>query len=254
MIKSSDSAFTYSVDSRYHFTRDAMVYGRIATGYRPGGANIADGSPTTFKPDTTTNYELGVKSEWLNRKLLFDADIFYITWDNIHVLQRSANLLNTFTGNGGTATSKGVELNTHYQVLPELQVGVNGAYIDATFNTVDPAIGSVDGTPLPNSPKWTGSLFSNWTHPLSNGYVLTAGASWIYVGSRMSDFPAANPAGIRLKSYATLNLNAGISNAQWKFNAYVRNATDEKAILTRRNFGAVVLEPTVVGLSVDRNF
>ena len=36
---STDTDFTYSIAPRWHVSSDTMVYGRIATGYRPGGPN-----------------------------------------------------------------------------------------------------------------------------------------------------------------------------------------------------------------------
>ena len=84
----SQSKVTYSVSSSYHLTPDRMLYARIATGYRPGGANkiVPDGdTPPTFGPDTTTNYEIGIKSEWLERRLLFNLTAFYIDWKDTQV-------------------------------------------------------------------------------------------------------------------------------------------------------------------------
>src|SRR5262249_21758131 len=45
----SQNKVTWSVSSSYHPSPDKMLYARIATGYRPGGANkIAPDAPPTF--------------------------------------------------------------------------------------------------------------------------------------------------------------------------------------------------------------
>ena len=59
---SSESVTTWQVNARYHFTDQVMAYGRIATGYRPGGPNVAlAGVPPTVNSDTLTSYEGGIK-------------------------------------------------------------------------------------------------------------------------------------------------------------------------------------------------
>src|SRR5262249_15028784 len=38
---SSEDVFTYSVSPRWHFSEDSMLYARVASGYQPGGPNLA---------------------------------------------------------------------------------------------------------------------------------------------------------------------------------------------------------------------
>ena len=60
---------------RYHITESAMVYGRFASGYRPGGPNFIvppplPPQPSTYSADTVWNYELGVKTSLDRRSTL----------------------------------------------------------------------------------------------------------------------------------------------------------------------------------------
>src|SRR5262249_29183336 len=60
------NAFTYLVTPRYKVSEHLMVYGRVASGFRPGGANgncVLDQVPCTIKPDVSTTYEIGSKGE-----------------------------------------------------------------------------------------------------------------------------------------------------------------------------------------------
>ena len=63
---SAEDVFTYSVSPRWHASTDTMLYARVASGYRPGGPNprALDLPPTTVA-DTLTNYELGLKTQFL---------------------------------------------------------------------------------------------------------------------------------------------------------------------------------------------
>ncbi len=59
-------------------------------------------------PSEVTNYEVGLKTELLDRRLSLDVSAFYIDWKDIQLNERNAQNLNYF-GNGGAAESKGVE-------------------------------------------------------------------------------------------------------------------------------------------------
>ena len=122
--KVSQSKFTYSVSSSFHFSPDQMLYARIATGYRPGGANkIVPDAPATFGPDTTTNYEIGIKTEWLDHRLLVDLTEFYIDWKNTQITGVTPLQL-TYLSNAGAAVSKGTELTSRVMPLPGLKLGL----------------------------------------------------------------------------------------------------------------------------------
>src|SRR5262249_50752767 len=81
---------TWMGNARYHFGRNAMIYARIATGYRPGATNAAfavvsaEGRiPLEVDPDRTTNYELGYKAELLDHRLQLSTSLFHIAWSDI---------------------------------------------------------------------------------------------------------------------------------------------------------------------------
>ena len=65
---SSDSVFTYSIAPTFKPNDNTRIYARIAKGYRPGGPNAVSplapaDVPRQFGPDTTTNYEIGLKTQ-----------------------------------------------------------------------------------------------------------------------------------------------------------------------------------------------
>ena len=61
---SSEDVTDYMISPRFQVNDDVMVYARVSTGFRPGGPNVVfPGLPSQFDSDSTTNYELGVKTE-----------------------------------------------------------------------------------------------------------------------------------------------------------------------------------------------
>ncbi len=256
----SASKVTYSVSSSYHFSPDRMLYARVATGYRPGGANqLAPGVPSKFTADTTTNYELGIKSEWLDRKLLFDLTGYYIDWRDTQVT--AATPLNLFyISNAGAAKSKGTELTTTVRPIRGLSIGLNAAYTDATLTADATGLGGKRGDRLPMTPTFSGSLIAAYEHPLIDNFMGELNAVWRHVGNRSTLFPGSADVGtpnFRLDAYNTLDLSAGVSRSGWSGRLFVRNATNKYAysysIPGTPDLNAII-PPRTVGLSLDVTF
>jgi outer membrane receptor protein involved in Fe transport len=257
----SQSKLTYSVSSSYHFSPDQMIYARVATGYRPGGANqIAPNAPATFGPDTTTNYEVGVKTEWLDRRLLLDLTEFYIDWKDTQVTGVTPLQL-TYISNAGAAVSKGTELTSMVMLLPRLKLGLNVAYTEAYLTVDAPGLGGRQGDPLPSTPLFSGSMTLQYEYPLEGDFKAQFDSVWRYVGARNTDFPdgvAVGEANYRLASYSTLDFSAGIARDVWSARLFVRNATDRYAYVFVVPAGGpgepssnVILQPRTIGLSFD---
>ncbi len=86
----SEGVTTWAASAQYHFTPEVMLYGRVATGYLPGSTNGTDDSGLVARPpvkaDGLTNYEMGLKSEFLDRSGMINLTVFYIDWKDIQVL------------------------------------------------------------------------------------------------------------------------------------------------------------------------
>jgi len=252
-FKSSQGVTTYSAGSRYHVGADSMLYVRVASGYRPGGSNQGvEGAPATYRSDRLTSYEIGIKSELLDRKVLVDADVFYVDWSNIQILEYTDQHL-TFTGNAATAFSKGVEVTTRYVITRDFRLGGSVTFDDARLTSNAPRVGGADGDQLPLTPRWSAAVTADWSHPITEMYTATAGVVWRYVGERFGDFPqGANY--FRFGSYASVDLSAGVTNGHWTLNAFARNIADRYAYLRYNQGYATTLQPRTVGLSLDVAF
>src|SRR3546814_7350659 len=79
--ESAESVWTFSVSPQFHINEDAMLYGRVATGYRPGGPNvIVPNVPPSVDADRMTNYEIGLKADLADRMVSVDAAFFWMDW------------------------------------------------------------------------------------------------------------------------------------------------------------------------------
>jgi outer membrane receptor protein involved in Fe transport len=112
---SSENGWLYKANASYKLSRDVMVYATASSGQRPGGINQNINLPTAlqvYKSDSLWNYEIGVKSQFLDRAVTINADIFQIDWSD---MQTSGALPGTnfaFITNAGRARVRGIETET----------------------------------------------------------------------------------------------------------------------------------------------
>jgi len=256
---SSDDVFTYSVAPTFKPNDNTRIYARIAKGYRPGGPNAVsplapDEVPRQFGPDTTTNYEIGVKTESDDRLFTLEASAFLIKWQDVQLLAQVGDFgVNT---NGGSARSTGVEVTGTINPSRGLSFYANGSYVDAELTKDAPAlVGGLDGDPLPWNPKWQWTIGGEYEHPLSDTMTARGGLSWHYTGERYSDFDASNGQ-IKLDSYGQVDAHAGLDFGRYRVAVFARNLTDSRGIVNLGFFGdingnlaASTIRPRTVGVS-----
>src|SRR5262249_44176258 len=145
--------------ARFHPWPEAMMYLRVASGYRPGTPNPSlpryPEVPPQTHSDTMVNYEIGAKSELMNRRASLDLAVFKINWSNLQLGQTPPDGKFNYTIKGGRVTSEGFELAATYQPRAALQLAVSAAYADAYAPQAVPAVGIEVGPRLPGSPRWT---------------------------------------------------------------------------------------------------
>jgi iron complex outermembrane recepter protein len=272
---STGTDWTYSVAPRWHINDNTMVYARVATGYRPGGPNalppgVPAGVLTQYQADSTTNYEIGTRTSFLDNRLSVDVTAFLINWQKIQLFEYVENF--GINANGGSAQSKGLEWTLGLTPLAGLNFLLTGAYVDANLTADAPAAGGTNGDQLPYAPKWSTALDSSYSWHALSDFDAYLGATWSYLGSRTSDFAASttvvngavtfvpNPRAT-LPSYNTVNLRAGLDNKRWSFELYAKNIGDARGIAAYSNTGTPnlggaisLIQPRTVGATATVRF
>jgi iron complex outermembrane receptor protein len=215
------SAVTGTAGLQYNPTDDTMVYAKYSRGYKSGGFRIGidtslGADPETDK-ETLDSFELGLKTQ-IGRTLQINADAFYYNYDNAQVplSQPSATgggTANSILFNVPKARSVGLEVESIWQPIENLQILANYAYLDAKVRkgqAIDPAdacasapgarrtalagvadafcggpeyFQSLKGNRLPNSAKNRFTVNGNYTFQMSPG-SLTASATYIWRGAQ----------------------------------------------------------------------
>lgn len=261
---SSDSVFTYSVAPTFKPNANTRIYARVAKGYRPGGPNAVSPLapaevPRQFGPDTTTNYELGLKTQTADHVLSLEVTAFLIDWKKIQLLAQVQGF--GVNANGGSARSKGVEFTAGFNLVPSLSLFANGSYVDSYLTSDTPdVVGGVRGDPLPYNPKWQGTVGAEYDHSLSPKLNGHAGISWHYTGTRYSDFDAASGQR-KLRSFSQVDAHAGIDFDRFRLDAFAHNLTNAHGIVNLGFFGAVngdvaaaIVQPRTFGLSLGYRY
>jgi outer membrane receptor protein involved in Fe transport len=181
--KYSDVLFTGQVTPSFKFNDDLTGYVAWQYGEKSGSAINISGVPTTVKPEQTNAFEVGLKSFWLNKKIVFNIDAFLMDIKNyqqtVQVVDQyttATNIANGIAnplaytsqqGNVNKVRVHGVEIDSVFNdVLPYLSVRFNGAYNIARYldykNAVKPdELGyltgnfvDMSGQLLPGASKW----------------------------------------------------------------------------------------------------
>jgi len=268
-IYTSETDPTWSVAPRWHITDDIMAYIRVATGFSPGGPNEPSTllpNPPAYRSDSTRNYEVGVKADLFDKRLTVDVDVFDIRWKNIQTVDE----VETSSGpvglvdNSGSAQSRGVEWNLLLRPLPGLSVGVLGAYTDAKLTSDALILGGTNGEALPYVPGVTSTLNLDYTWQAFGNFAGFLGSSYTYTGTRYTDFSSSTTvieSHVKLPSYNTLKVEAGVDNGHYNVELFGSNLTNARGITEYANSGganqtgiAAIIQPRTIGIELGAKF
>jgi outer membrane receptor protein involved in Fe transport len=184
-----------------------------------------------IKSDTTTNYELGMHTQF-GDSVIFNSALFYIDWDDIQVADVTQNGAIPITSNGGSARSMGIEMSGQWYITQDLSVLGSYAYTDAELTDDAPGLvngaDAFDGDRLPGTPEHQGFLAVNYALSIGDGsqidfdWSMTATSDVITkVGER--DF------GESLDGFTLHNVSATWFKDSWRIALYADNVFDEYA-------------------------
>jgi outer membrane receptor protein involved in Fe transport len=264
---SSETSFTYQVTPRFKISNTMNVYARVASGYRPGGANATLGGaviPSKYDSDTTVNYELGLKGEFFDQSLTLESALYYIDWKDIQILKIDQSTGSSYFDNGGTARSQGAEVSARWTSAAGLLVRGSLSYNDAELTEdLDSGTG-FKGDRLPFSSEKSGSVTVQQSFPVFGQVSGFVGATGTYVGERQAAF-GRTPTTPRfvLPGYGTVDLSTGLRGEDWGVTLYARNVADKMGFVNAqaRNattgisaYGVSLIQPRTIGLSLDKSW
>ncbi len=280
LSQGKDSDTTMKFATKYQFTSDVMAYVLYSEGFRLGGQNSARAAdtgqvPPEYGPDRLGNYEVGIKSQWLDRRLQLNMAAFLMKWDDIQVHFSSTSGADNGAFwvegniNGGQAEQKGVELSGEWKATPTLSLQWSAFLADPEF-TEDTLVPNSDeiyiskGTTLPVSPKHKYWAAVDYTFPKFlplQGDVWTR-FSYSWQGRTWDSLTAIedNDREFLIPPWKSGTFQVGFTseNGGWDAALIVRNVFDDAGLtwLSSTNRGELFDDPRwryVRGLQQPRN-
>jgi iron complex outermembrane recepter protein len=194
-LKKSESGFRSRANLTWHVTPDILAYYTWSQGFRPGGFNRTatnlDGSvitqkavgaitpggpkqylkPAGYDSDNLVNNEVGLKSEFLNHRVLVNLSLYQMDWSGVQLpLYDPVNLGNTtFVVNGPSYRVRGIELQLVARVTEGLTVQGSSSW-NSSSQTNAPCLAS-SGAAIKNNPTPAGQCITEINgQPYTNPY------------------------------------------------------------------------------------
>jgi len=287
VTRGADDGAIFKAHVGYDVSDDLLVYASFSQGFRPGGANqntssiaLTDpgnvGVPEEFRSDTLDAYEIGIRSQWLDRRLTLNGAVYYIDWEDIVLGGRSATGLFGFLTNADSADAVGFELESTMELADDFLVTASLSYVDAQLTADAPpnrasatlSRSGLDGDPLPDVADWTFNASGEYGRPLPwmdlRGYIFV---NVNYTGESAADFnpflldintlePTATPNTSFNKQgdYAIVDLRVGVEAQDWSASLFLDNVFDEKGPTHIFEDGTFRLDPGLNFIERPRTF
>ncbi|MCP3730003.1 TonB-dependent receptor [Sphingomonas sp. MG17] len=262
------NAVTGSANLSYKITPAVMVYASYAKGNSPGGLNTGAVARINYGPQNVDAYELGLKSQFLDRRLQLNVALFDNEYSGLQLAQNIIvnGAITPIISNAAKARGRGVDLDATAVVSRNLRLGLQYTYVDSKITQYSlPAPPSpqvnLTGVPLVRSPKHSLNGSVTFSHDVGPGtFELTAQETYsssytndyqgVPAGTAYPGIPGVLPAGTttsqvlglyRVKGYALTNLNASFSWGNFEIRGSVRNLFNKQYIATALAFDMVTV-------------
>lgn len=265
--EAGDDGWVWKFNTSYNFTPDLMVYATYSKGYRLGGPNRVAPCPENIQPgqqiicalpdevqygpDTTKNFELGVRAQLFEDILSFNFNVFQIKWQGIQVNSSTLYGATGITVNGGSAESEGFEASFQLRPTPELSIQGTYSYTDAKLTEDVPGIITIRETPgdysnrfeqldalagdrLPGSAQNSGSLAVTYVAPLRDADII---ANWTatYRGNVVSRIGWDRAFGDEIPGYVLNRASLTYDADTFSISLFANNIFDKYAVVSVAN-------------------
>jgi len=249
-----DTDFAPTVSLSYSVSDDITAYARYAEGFKSAGFNtdfiVAGASNLEVDPELAKSYEIGVKSDLLDRRLRLNLAGFYTEYDDLQLSQIVGGGVSL--NNASKAEIYGVE--AEFKAIISEYFDLNGSvgYLSATYDDFPgcPVPGAATETVKANcadnilnlAPEWTTTLGAQFTYPVSDWGDFVARADWNYRSEVF--FEPQNTARLSGGGRSLLNLRAGIVTEGWEVFAWANNITNETYVNFADDRSAIFVNTT----------
>ncbi|MBB4614894.1 TonB-dependent receptor [Novosphingobium taihuense] len=182
----------------YETGRNQLIYASWARGFKSGGytgrIGVAADGDTPYNPEKVDTFEVGLKADFLDRRLRTNFAAFYTNYRDMQVAQiyfdPATNVQGNRILNAAKSEIKGFELEVQAVPVDGFTLRGSLAYLDTKYKSFlyfDPVAAKfidLKGYALQNAPKWASTLGANFTHAFADDSSIVADVSWMYTGQK----------------------------------------------------------------------
>ncbi|MDR0698579.1 MAG: TonB-dependent receptor [Tannerella sp.] len=245
------------ISLKYECTPRTFAYLSIAKGYKAGGYNVQMSAdimqsrmqfdvmnsfkqymPPTFeitepqpvkevisyKPETSWNYETGMKSMLIKDRLRTEVTLFYMDIRDLQITKFVESGNGRYLSNAGKAESYGAELSLSARLSDKLAADLNYGYTHATFLDYNNANENYKGKYIPYTPQHTLSIGLQYNKSLRNCIIDRIIASAQCNGTGKIYWTEKN--NLSQPFYAIVNAQAGVHKGRISLYLWTKNLTN----------------------------
>jgi outer membrane receptor protein involved in Fe transport len=258
--ETKESGFNPKLSLTYSPNDEWMFYGLVSEGFRFGTPNTAGLSaypvPSGSSSDKLVNYELGTRLRLAEGKLLLDATLFYVDWQDIQLRLQTPDFFN-YAANGGKAYSRGVELSATWRPLQNFDwqstLTWQQARLDEDLFILYYGTARA-GSQLPGSSDW--SINNTLSYQFDARWSPALMLSHQFLSSGISDLNSAVP-GITPNTqgnYNLFDLRLRMSFGNTDVTLFGSNLTDKRGVTRTvqepNGLGQGIVRPRTYGMTV----
>ena len=280
---------TPTLGLQYQATHNAFFYATFSKGFKSGGFDarpiVGIASPAAFGPEKVTNYEVGSKLDLFDRRVRLNTAAFWMDYDGLQVQQivtvpsaAGAPISFNEIQNAGSARIRGVEIESTYIPVRDLELTLNSSFLDAQFTRLNPGATFLITDHLQQTPKWTVAAAIQYTQRLHDEAKIAYRVDYDFTSTIYNELPNtygynAAHTGIvangpltyptRQPSYGLLNsrITYTAPGDKWTIALFGTNLTDQRYISFGFSIGpsfgeslAYFGRPREYGVQVTRRF
>jgi iron complex outermembrane receptor protein len=231
----------YRVGGEYQWSDGLMTYGQWSTGFRGGGVNprpfIVE-QEVPYGPEKMQAFEIGAKTDLLDRRLRINGAIFYNKYEDILFNNTAATIVNgvllsannSTPVNAGDANIKGAELEVAARIAGSLQMDAALSYLDFEFTRISAPGATIPGVSLesqePFAPERKASLALSYELAFGSRGRLIPRVDASYQSDFFTDISNSPEAQVQGRTLVNAHLIWQSASDGWEADFAVTNLTD----------------------------
>ena len=253
---------------------DYTMYASYSEGFRSGFpqselVQLAAPAFAPVKPDKLHNFEIGGKGALLDNRLIFDASVYYMKWDEIQqtlgIPVPGSTAYIVASVNGQSASGMGVDFAVTARPLPGLSLGLNFSWNGLAEDSAVLSGGQLlfpSGARIDTSPAYTMGANAQYNFPFgSTGWTGQMEAIARYTSEQtatsVSSGSGLPPNVVESNTITTGRVSFSVmAPSHWRVMVYCDNVGNNRDVplAARTPYTSISMQPRTTGVQVDYSY